>query len=119
MLRACTLLALFFHLSVIHAQDKYDAKLLVGKWEPDTAPPGLKATIEFQKNDKIEINLDYQGKQQKMEGTYKLEGDALTFHFTKDGKDTQRKGKVIKLTNRELIIRDNEKGEEQVLKKLP
>ena len=119
MLRACTLLALFLCISVIDAQDKYDARLPLGKWEPDNAPPGLKATIEFQKDNKIEISVDFQGKQQKTEGTYKLEGESLTFKFTRDGKDRQQKGKVIKLNNRELIIKDDEKGEEQVLKKIP
>jgi uncharacterized protein (TIGR03066 family) len=110
-------LALFLTCCTLPMQDKYDARQLLGKWEIDNVQPGLKAHIEFQKDDKLEISVDFQGKQQKTEGTFKLEGDVLTFTFAKEKKP--RKTKVIKLNGKELIFRDEAMGEEQVLKKLP
>ncbi len=98
-------------------QDKYEARQLLGKWEPDNLQLGLKTYMEFQKEDKIEISVDFQGKQQKTEGTFKLEGDALTLTFAKDKKP--RTTKIIKLNDKELIFRDAATGEEQVFKKLP
>lgn len=100
-------------------QDKYEAKQLLGKWETDNTQPGLKVIIEFHKDDKIEVSVDFQGKLQKAEGKYKLEGESLTLLFNRNGKETHHKNQVIKLTSKELIIRDAEKSEEQVLKKLP
>lgn len=111
--------ALLFIACTLLVQDKYEAKQLLGKWEADNTQPGLKVTVEFHKEDKIEISIDFQGKQQKAEGKYKLEAESLTFIFNRNGKDNHHKNQVIKLTNKELIIKDADKGEEQVFKKLP
>lgn len=99
--------------------DKIDGKLLIGKWEPDMAPPGLKISIEFQKDNKVVINVDFQGKMEKVEGSYKLENDQLSLTLTKGGQEKTQKAKIIKLTEKEVSIKDDEKGEVQTMKKVP
>jgi uncharacterized protein (TIGR03066 family) len=81
------LLALFLTCCTFSAQDKYDTRQLLGKWEADNTQPGLKVTVEFRNDDKIEITVDFQGKPQKAEGKYKLEGESLTLSFNRNGKD--------------------------------
>lgn len=100
-------------------QDKIDGKLLIGKWEPEKAPPGLKLVLEFLKEDKLKIEAEVQGKQEKMEGTYKLEGDKLTINLNREGKEITQKLVVVKLTDKEAIMKEGSKSEEQVLKRLP
>ena len=101
------------------AQAKYETKQLLGKWELGEVPPRVKAIIEFQNDNKIEINVDFQGNQQKRIGTYQLKGETLTLTFRRDGNDKEQKCRILKLNDKEFIFRDEEKGEEQVLKKLP
>ena len=56
------------------AADKVDAAKLVGKWEltkssDESAPKG--AMVEFTKDNKVTITFDANGKEVKLEGTYK------------------------------------------------
>ncbi len=103
------------------ADDKIDGKLLLGKWEPtgDKVPPGLKAVIDFQKDDKVVVEVDFNGKSQKIEGKYKIDGNKLEMTMkTPDGQERSQKMTIVKLTNKEATIKDEDKNEEQVLKKV-
>jgi uncharacterized protein (TIGR03066 family) len=115
MRRTIALAILFLAATLAHADDK--EKLLLGKWEPVKAPEGLKATMEFKKEGKMEINIDFQGKQEKMEGTYSLKEDLLTVTFSKDGKEMTRKGKIT-ISEKELKIKDEETGRDEELRKV-
>lgn len=110
LLAACTAFAF---------DDKIDGKLLIGRWEPEKAPPGLKIVMEFAKDNKLKLDVEFQGKQEKVEGTYKLEGDSFSMTLSKDGQEKSQKLKVVRLTDKELVFKEESKGEEQVLKRLP
>jgi len=104
--------------------DKIDGKLLIGKWEPEKVPPGLKIVMEFTKDNKIKFDVEFQGKQEKVDGTYKLENDQFTMTLSKNGQENSQKLKVVRLNAKELVLKelapkDESKNEEQVLKRLP
>lgn len=99
---------------------KIDGKLLIGKWTPEKEPAqGFKIVMEFAKENKLKIAVDFQGKQEKVEGTYKLEGDQFSMTLSKDGQDRTQKLKVVRLSDKELVFKEESKGEEQVLKRVP
>jgi uncharacterized protein (TIGR03066 family) len=110
LLSACTVSAF---------EDKIDGKLLIGKWEPEKLPPGLKVVMEFAKDNKLKVDVEIQGKQEKVEGTYKLENDQFTMTMSKDGQERTQKLKVVRLNDKELVLKEESKNEEQVLKRLP
>lgn len=85
-----------------------DPKKLLGKWEPTgkDVPEGLKAVIEFSKDDKMKIDVEFSGKKESKTGTYKLDGNKLT--VTIDG-DKAKTSTVEKLTDDVLEIK-NEGG---------
>ncbi|MFT3880295.1 MAG: hypothetical protein QM703_11615 [Gemmatales bacterium] len=82
-------------------------------------PPGLKIVMEFVKDNKIKLEVEFQGKQEKVEGTYKLDGDQFSMTLSKDGQEKTQKLKVVRLNDKELVFKEESKGEEQVLKRLP
>ena len=65
-------------------EDKIDGKLLIGKWEPEKLPPGFKVVMEIAKDNKIKMEVDIQGKQEKVEGTYKLDNDQFSMTLSKE-----------------------------------
>jgi uncharacterized protein (TIGR03066 family) len=90
-------------------KDKIDPKKLLGKWEPKEG----KVVIEFA--DKGKLTVDAGGKDQKFEGTYKLDGNRLEIAimvFEKEQKETLT---VKKLTDEELVTES--KGKEETLKR--
>ena len=93
-------------------KDAIDAKKLVGKWEAKDLPLG-QALVEFTKDGKMTITFTFGGKTDKVEGTYKLDGNTLSVDF-KDRKDTST---VTKLTDEELALK-HEKGKEEAFKRL-
>lgn len=99
-------------------QDKIDGKLLVGKWEPEKAPPGLKIVLEFMKDDKLKLEIEVQDKKEKVEGTYKLEGDQLTMTMKREGQEVSQKLTVVKLNDKEAVMKDDKRNDEQTLKRI-
>ena len=80
--------------------DKDNAKLLVGAWEAVKVdkeaglPEG--AVADFSKDGKLKVTFkDKDGKEQTMEGTYKVDGDKFT--ITMKNKDGEEKKKVINI----------------------
>lgn len=120
MLRSCLMLIalLAFAGHTLAFDEKIDAKLLIGKWEPEMAPPGIKVVMEFKKEDKLEINIEVQGKQEKVEGTYKVEGNKLTVTMKREGQEITQNATIVKLEKDSCIIKDDKRNEEQKLKKI-
>jgi uncharacterized protein (TIGR03066 family) len=96
------------------ADEKFDAKKLVGKWEPKEKKENGSFVIEFMKDGKLTFTGTGGGKEFKGDGTYKLDGNKLEM-TTKFG-DMERKmtRTISKLTDTELVSKD-EKGKEDTL----
>jgi uncharacterized protein (TIGR03066 family) len=92
-------------------KDKVDPKKLIGKWEPKEG----RVVIEFEDKGKITI-VDTEGKGQKFNGTYKLDGNRLEIAITILEKEQKETLTVKKLTDEELITTDS-KGKDETLKR--
>lgn len=84
-------------------------KLLVGKWEAvkadeNTLPKG--AIVEFSADGKLKVVMKVDGKEEKMDGSYTVEGD--TFNFVMKVMDMEFKQKITikKLDDKELVTAD-------------
>jgi uncharacterized protein (TIGR03066 family) len=101
----------------VSADDAVDAKKLIGKWElkelPKDFPAGVTATAEFTNDGKLTVVFTFDGKSDKTEGTYKLDGNKLSVEF----KDTKETSTVTKLTDEELTLK-YEKGTEEAFKRV-
>jgi uncharacterized protein (TIGR03066 family) len=92
----------------VGADDKkadFDAKKLVGKWEPTAKdlPESLKVVIEFAKEGKMTLEIESNGKKESRTGTYKFEADKLTVTI---GDDKPRVSTVLKLTDDTLVFKN-------------
>jgi uncharacterized protein (TIGR03066 family) len=102
---------------VTAADDKIDAKKLVGTWEPKEAKKGEDMKMEFTKDGKLILTANANGAQLKAEGTYKLEGNKLSFKM-KFGDATQEDTVTItKLTDDELEGKDKD-GKSEAYKRV-
>ena len=103
------------------AADKVDAAKLVGKWEltkagDENAPKG--AMVDFTKDNKVTITFNANGKEVKLDGTYKVDGDKLTVKLSfPGGKDNEDTDTVKSLTDDKLVLIDKEKKENEFTKK--
>ncbi|MCE9530391.1 MAG: lipocalin family protein, partial [Planctomycetes bacterium] len=91
---------------------------IVGTWsvtKGEEVPPGT--TIEFTKEGKLVFKLTLNGKEVKLEGTYKIEKDKLTVSMkTPDGKDDTETDTIKTLTADAMVLVDP-KGKEVEFKK--
>lgn len=78
-----------------------DAKKLVGKWEPKEQKKDTKIMIEFAKDGKLNITAARAGKEDKVEGSYKLDGDQLAIHLKVGEKEAKETVTITKLTDDE------------------
>jgi uncharacterized protein (TIGR03066 family) len=80
---------------------------LVGVWEPQgkDVPPGT--TLEFTKDGKLISRFEAQGKKRTVDGTYKVNGDALTVAFRMGDQERTEKLKIKTLTDQELVTVDS------------
>lgn len=103
------------------ADDKKDetGAKLVGKWEVTKAetdtPVGT--VVEFTKDGKLVVLLKEDGKETKLEGTYKVEKDKLAVSITVEGQKYDDSLTVKKITADALELIDKDKKLE-VLKKV-
>ncbi|HQR06979.1 MAG TPA: hypothetical protein PLN21_09165 [Gemmatales bacterium] len=105
--------------STSRVDDKIDGKLLIGKWTPEKPPEGVdKVVIEYTKDNKMLVEIEVQGQKQNFEGTYKLDGDKLSFKIDIGGQERDEKRKILKLTENEMTTKDEEKNEERTMKKV-
>jgi len=85
------------------------AKKLVGVWEitkSQTAPPG--ATAEFTADGKMRLRAKADGKEFKVDGTYKLKDDTIEATLTFEGQTKTDKATIKTLTDKQLIIQDKD-----------
>jgi uncharacterized protein (TIGR03066 family) len=92
---------------------------LLGTWvvaKSKGAPPG--ATLEFTKDNKMKMTVKQDGKEQSMDATYVVEGNKIitTMKLPPDGKEKKETATIEKLTDTELVTKD-EKGETDEFKK--
>jgi uncharacterized protein (TIGR03066 family) len=99
--------------------DKTEAtkKKLIGVWvaqEGGKTPAG--STFELTKEGRFKSSLKIAGSEIKHKGVYKLEGDTLTATYHRaDGSEKIRILKILKLTDSDLIVSDED--EKSTLKK--
>ena len=100
-------------------EDKIDAKLLLGKWEPEKKPDNAdKVVVEYKKEGKLTVEVEAQGMKLNFEGTYKLDGDKLEVKIDFNGNEQVQNRKITKLTKDEMVTNDDEKKEERKYKRV-
>jgi uncharacterized protein (TIGR03066 family) len=119
-LAACTAAVLV--VGAASADDKkFDAAKLVGKWEltestDENAPKG--ATVEFTKDNKVTVTLDFGGKKLELMGTYKVDGEKITVTMkTPDGKEESDTDTIKELSDDKMTLIDKMKKETKFTKK--
>ena len=81
--------------------DPFDAKKLVGKWEP--TDPKKAVVVEFAEKDKFTLSVTVGGKAEKVDGTWKLAGDKLELSAKVGGADEKQTVTLSKLTDDDLV----------------
>jgi len=100
------------------AQDeKIDGKKLIGKWEPEKAEKGAKMVLEFAEKGKLTLHVTFMDKTEKVDGTYKLDGNKLEVELSFGGKSEKETLTITKLTDTEMVTKDS-KGKEDTMKKI-
>lgn len=94
-----------------------DGKKLVGKWEPKTPKKGEAMVMEFSKDGKLTVTGDMGGKEVKIEGTYKLDGDKLSFALKFMDVEIKETVTITKLTDDEMEGKDKD-GKAESFKKV-
>ena len=107
--------------TAVRADDKKDKDLdkdkLVGTWEVtkgESLPVG--STVEFTKDGKLKLAVKEGDKTMTIEGTYKIDGQAFKSTLKVGDKDNTETVKVASLTDKELVLVD-EQGNKDTLKK--
>ena len=117
----CTLAVLLMGSAAFSADDKKDEKIdgkkLLGKWEPAEAKKDAKLVIEFAKDGKLTISGDGGGKDIKIDGTYKIDGNKISIALTFGGQEQKETLTVTKLTDDEMSTQDS-KGKKESLKRV-
>jgi uncharacterized protein (TIGR03066 family) len=93
------------------ADEKIDAKKLVGKWEPKDAKKKL--VIEFGADGKLTATGEA-----TLTGSWKLDGNKLTLVFKAGENELKDTVTVTKLTDEELVAEDEKKKQTQVMKRV-
>lgn len=99
------------------ADEKLDAKKLVGKWEPAAPKKGESMVMEFTKDGKLTVTGKMNDKDVKIEGTYKLDGDKLSFALKFMDIEIKETVTLTKLTDDEMAGKDKD-GKEESFKKV-
>lgn len=86
---------------------KIDGKLLIGKWVPKEEKKGLSMTLEFKKEGKLAFAVDFMGKTETIDGTYKLDGDKLEVVIKFLGEEKKDTLTIKKLSETELETTDS------------
>jgi uncharacterized protein (TIGR03066 family) len=99
---------------------KIDAAKLVGNWEitksPGDVPKG--SIVSFDKDGKLKVSIDFNGKKIDIEGTYKVDGDKLVVTIKgPDGKDETDTDTIKSLDDKKLVIIDKDGKEAELEKK--
>jgi uncharacterized protein (TIGR03066 family) len=105
----------------VRADDKkadIDKDKLLGTWEvvkaDDGPPPGT--VVEFAKDGKLKVTHKKDGKDETLEGTYKIDGDKLSVVLKMGDKEEKHSVTIKKLTATEMVA-ENDKGKAAEFKK--
>lgn len=97
--------------------EKIDVKKLIGKWEPVKPEKDIKAVLEIADKGKFTLHVTFNGKTEKVDGTYTLDGNKLEVEM-KIGENVMKETLTItKLTDTELVTKDS-KGKEETMKRV-
>lgn len=99
------------------ADEKIDAKKLVGKWESKD-PKAPKLVVELAKDGKITITGKEGDKEFTATGTYKLEGNKISVAVKFGDKEEKMTRTISKLTDTELVSKDDATGKEDTLTRI-
>jgi uncharacterized protein (TIGR03066 family) len=86
------------------ADDKIDAKRLVGKWSPKKERDAM--VVEFKGDGTMTVVTVINDKPNTMEGRYKLDGRKLVLIVRSGEREVERTRTVFDLTDTELITTD-------------
>lgn len=104
--------------STSFVEEKIDGKLLLGKWQPEKQPEQFNLTVEYLKDNKLSVVLEAGGEKQKGDGTYKLDGNKLEVKVEVLGQEHNPKYTIKKLTEKEMVLIEEDKTEEKTFKKV-
>ena len=108
------------------AREPSNKEKILGNWEiekGETVPPGT--TFEFTKDGKLKMRFDVNGKKQALDADYTVDGEKLTIALLdsngkplkgRDGKEAKETVTITKLTDAELVVKD-QKGKIDAFKK--
>jgi uncharacterized protein (TIGR03066 family) len=94
------------------ADDKDEfAKKILGKWEitKSTGDEPVGAIVDFLKDGKFTISAKLDGKEVKLDGTYKVEKDKLTTEVSVAGKTEKDVDTIKKLTDEDMELENKDK----------
>jgi uncharacterized protein (TIGR03066 family) len=119
LLRMSLAVVLLLGVTALRADDKkdLDKDKLVGTWEVtkgESLPVG--STVEFTKDGKVKITVKEGDKTMTIEGTYKIDGQAFKSTLKFGDKENTETVKVTSLTDKELVLLD-EQGKKDTFKK--
>jgi uncharacterized protein (TIGR03066 family) len=110
---------LLLGVTAVRADDKkdLDKDKLVGTWEVTKGETlELGSTCEFTKDGKLTFVIKEKGQTNKLEGTYKIDGQAFKATLKFGDKEATQTLKVPTLTDTELVMVD-ENGKKDTFKK--
>jgi uncharacterized protein (TIGR03066 family) len=106
----------FLSVTLVGVAGTDNTKKIIGVWElVKGESPG--STVEFTRDGKLKINAKVKDKEVNADGTYKIEGDKLKVTLSFKGKTITETNKIKKLTEKELILVDEE-GKVEEFKRL-
>jgi uncharacterized protein (TIGR03066 family) len=106
----------FLSMTLVGVAGTDNAKKIIGVWElVKGESPG--STVEFTRDGKLKVHAKVKDKEVNADGTYKIEGDKLKVTLTFKGKTILETNKIKKLTEKELILVDEE-GKVEEFKRL-
>lgn len=117
-----TLLAAAFALTVFalagHAKAD-DTPKLIGKWEvtKTTGDTPVGAVVEFAKGGKLSVTINNEGKDVKLDGTYKLDGKKLAVKLTLNEQKIEHDLTVTFKGDDALELEDSDKKVDTLKKK--
>lgn len=113
MLIGCTMIAMLAFAGSA-ADDKIDAKKLVGKWEPKDEKKDFKMVLEFAPDGKLTVTADTD----IVTGTWKLDGKKLSLLLKSGENEIKDTVTITKLTDDELIGESETKKSKETFKRV-
>jgi uncharacterized protein (TIGR03066 family) len=98
------------------ADDKIDAKKLVGRWELEEKQEGLSVVIELKEGGKMTATVRTEGGVIKLEGAYRVDGGRLHTTLNADGSGRSEPHTIVNLTDAELVTKDKSGKEERMVR---